>query len=478
MHTESPSHSLDLVDQARRRASDPLPSAFQGVDIPRHGDIINCMHCGLCLPHCPTYTLTGEEKHSPRGRIRLIKTIAEGGLEITPGFVESMHFCLLCRACETACPAGVKYGELAEAARAQIEISGVLRSRKRSILRALLLRGLLTRPRLLRVVARLLWINQWTFQALARRTGLMRLMPRRLRELDALAPRIPGRFTRAMVPETVRPEGKPRCRVGLLQGCLADVVYPELNHDAMQVLRHHGCEVVMPRGQTCCGSLLGHNGELEAARRQARRLIEVFERAEVDWLVITTAGCGSFIREYGHLLSGDPDWAERARALAQRVRDISEILVELGPRVPTVPIHRRLTYHEACHLRHGQGIAEPPRQLLALIPGLEIVELPESSWCCGSAGIYNITNTDDAEQLLERKMKNIVSTGADLIATGNPGCMGQIQHGCRSRGLALDVVHPITLLRESYGLPGPPSGLLGRPRRPLFAQGHGGLGAT
>jgi glycolate oxidase iron-sulfur subunit len=242
------------------------------------------------------------------------------------------------------------------------------------------------------------------------------------------------------------------------------VTYPEQSFDTMAVLRHHGCEVSMPRGQTCCGSLLGHSGELEASRALARRNIEIFEKARVDHIVISVAGCGSFMREYDHLLKDDPAWARRAQAFTVKVRDVSEFLMEIGPREPTVPIRRRLTYHESCHLVHGQKISEQPRQLLALIPGLEVVDLPEASWCCGSAGIYNITRTEDSLKFLARKMDNVEKTGADLIATGNPGCLAQIQHGCRDRGHRADVVHPVTLLREAYGLEGP------RGERPRFAE--------
>jgi glycolate oxidase iron-sulfur subunit len=440
--------SLDLVATAKR-------SAFHGVDIPNHTDIINCMHCGLCLPHCPTYGETLRERDSPRGRIRLIKTIAEGDLEITPAFAETMSFCLLCRACETACPAGVKYGELAEAARAQIEKSGVLATPGRSFVRALLLRGLIAHPSRLRIVARLMWVGQHTLRPVLRAVGFMRLLPKRLRTLDTMAPEIPAHFTRGILPDVMRPEGEVRGRVGLLQGCLADVTYPEYNHDTAHVLVHHGFEVMLPRGQTCCGSLLGHTGELEAARELAKRNIEVFEKAQIDHLVLNVAGCGSFVRAYDHLFHDDPAWADRAKAFAAKVRDVSEFLAEIGPKEPTVPIRRRLTYHEACHLVHGQGVSSQPRQLLALIPGLEIVELPEATRCCGSAGIYNIARTEDSLKFLKRKMDNVEKTGANLIATGNAGCLAQIQFGCRDRSIDADVVHPISLLREAYGLPGP-----------------------
>lgn len=443
--------SIDLVETARRASA--RPSAFQGIDIPSYEDTINCMHCGLCLPHCPTFSLTQLERHSPRGRIRLIKSIADGQLDVTPAFAETMSFCLLCRACETACPAGVKYGELAEAARAQIETSGVLRSPRRSFVRWLFFRQIFPRPWALRLLGKATWLHLHLGRPLLRGTGLIRLLPKRLQRLEALTPAVSWRPGRALMREVNRPEGTPRARVGLLEGCLMDITFAQEQYDTMAVLRHSGCEVVMPRGQVCCGSLLGHCGDLEQARRQAKRNIEVFERAQIDALVINSAGCGSFLREYGHLLHGEPAWAERAARFAAKVRDVCEFLVELGPKPPAVPLAARITYHEACHLVHGQRVSSAPRQLLQMIPGLEWVELPEATWCCGSAGIYNITNTADSMKFLARKMDNIERVAPGVIATGNPGCMVQIRAGCEQRGLRARVAHPISLLREAYGLP-------------------------
>lgn len=460
-------HGFDLVETARQPGGQPppRPSAFQGVDIPSQADIINCMHCGLCLPQCPTFNITSLERHSPRGRIRLIKSIADGDLEITPGFAETMSFCLLCRACETACPAGVKYGELAEAAIAQIELSGVNRRPLRRFLRWLFFRQIFTRPWTLRVLAKMTWFHLH----LVRPTGIMRLMPRRLRELEALTPDVPWRRGRRLIGEVNRPGGEPRFRVGLLEGCLMDVVFAQEQYDTMAVLRHCGCEVVMPRRQSCCGSLLAHNGDMAGARALAKRNIEVFERAGVDFLVINSAGCGAFIREYAHVLHGDPEWHPRAEALVAKVRDVSEFLVEIGIPTPTVPIPMRATYHDACHLRHAQKIFDQPRALLAQIPGLEMIPLPESDWCCGSAGIYNITNTEDSMKFLSRKMDNIERVRPELIVTGNPGCMGQIRAGVKQRGLTAEVVHPVTLLREAFGIPGP------RGEGPRYAQERPGI---
>jgi glycolate oxidase iron-sulfur subunit len=460
----SDSATLDLVGLARD-ARDAKPSAFHGVDVPSYADIINCMHCGLCLPQCPTYQITQLERHSPRGRIRLIKTIADGGLDVTPAFAESMHFCLLCRACETACPAGVKYGELAEAARAQIELSGAVKTAKRTFLRWLFFRQIFPHPWALRLLGKLTWMHLHLVRPVVRGTGLIRLLPKRLQRLEAMTPSVSWRPGRRLMREVNPPEGAPRFRVGLLEGCLMDITFADEQYDTMAALRHNGCEVVMPRGQVCCGSLLGHCGDMEQARALAKRNIEVFERAGIDYLVLNSAGCGSFMREYGHLLHDDPAWAPRAAALGAKVRDIAEFLMEIGPKPPTVPIRRRATYHEACHLVHGQKVSAAPRELLAMIPGIEWVELPEATWCCGSAGIYNITNTEDSMKFLARKMDNIEKVRPEIIATGNPGCIIQIRLGCAERGLRAEVVHPVTLLREAYGLEGPPAGFTGRGRR-------------
>lgn len=450
MNAESPA-TLDLVGLARQDEAHRKQSAFHGLDVPSYGDIINCMHCGLCLPACPTYSITHLEKHSPRGRIRLIKSIADGDLDVTREFANTMNFCLLCRACETACPAGVKYGELAEAAVAQIEESNVLRSPKRNFLRWLFFRQIFTHRWALRLLSKMVWMHLH----LIRPTGIMNLMPRGLREMEAMSPNVAWTPGRKLMREVNPPKGEKRYRVALLEGCLMDSCFAQEQYDTMAVLCQNGCEVVMPRDQGCCGSLLAHNGDMDGARALAKRNIVAFEKANVDYLVINSAGCGAFIREYHHALRNEPEWAERAKALVDKTRDVSEFLAEIDLVEPTVPIRKRATYHAACHLEHAQKVSAQPRALMAKIPGMEIVELPEATWCCGSAGIYNITNREDSMKFLKRKMDNIETTGAEIIITGNPGCMGQIQYGVRQRGLKATVAHPVTLLREAYGIPGP-----------------------
>lgn len=415
------------------------PSAFTGIDIPTSDLITQCMHCGMCLPACPTYALTLQEKASPRGRIRLIKAVAEGELEITPGFVDAMHFCLDCRACETACPAGVQYGKLVEAARAQIETHapGPLWSR---LLKSFFLRFVFIRPE------RLLFLGR--IMAFVQALGLDTLpLPGRLGKLQKFSPRIARRQT---LPAVIPGKTAQRGRVALLTGCVMDLIYPDINADTAHVLAHNGYEVHTIPHQVCCGSLHGHTGDRDTARVLAKKNIDAFHAETYDAIIVNSAGCGSFMKHYDHLLDQDADYRERARTFSRKCKDVTEFLAEKGFEKPTRPLRRRVTYHEACHLVHGQGVSQQPREILKSIPGLELVELTEATWCCGSAGIYNVTRTEDSLKLLERKMNHIEATAADTVVTGNPGCLLQIQTGARGRGLPMRVVHPVTLLRMAY----------------------------
>jgi len=416
-----------------------------------------CMHCGLCLPTCPTYVETKLERNSPRGRIALMRAIADGRLDVTPEFGKEMYFCLGCLACETACPAGVQYAPMFEDARADIERADVLHGKKRNAVRALTLRLLFTRPLLLRAVGRMLrWYQASGAEALVRRLRLTALLPRSLRELEPLTPRVQAKFSDALIAEHEAPETMVRHRVGMLTGCVQDLTYPHVNRDTVDVLLANGCEVITPRWQSCCGSLHAHNGEVEWAREMARRNILSMEESAgsldaLDAIITNAGGCGSHLRHYDRLLAGDSLFLERARVWSKKVRDIHEWLVEIGPVAPSAaPEAATVTYHESCHLCHGQKISRQPRALLKLIPGLSLVELPEASWCCGSAGIYNITQPEMSAKLLARKMAHIASTGARVIATANPGCSVQLEAGVRGVGGGLEIVHPITLLARAY----------------------------
>ena len=415
-----------------------------------------CMHCGMCLPTCPTYMETKLERNSPRGRIALMRSIADGRLGITGAFGEEMYFCLGCLACETACPAGVTYARMFEDARADIEEAGVLGGGKRNFIRAIALRLIFTRPLLLRAIGRMLrWYQASGLESLVRRLGLTALLPRDLRELEPLTPRVQRDFSDALIGEHELPARAPRRRVGMLTGCVQDLAYPHVNRDTVDVLLANGCEVVTPGFQHCCGSLHAHNGELHWAREMARRNIDAMERAAgslgaLDAIISNAAGCGSHLRHYDALLASDTRYAARARVWSEKLRDIHEWLVEIGPVAPGAGSPQTVTYHEACHLCHGQKITRQPRELLRLIPGLQLVELPESMWCCGSAGVYNITQPEMSQKLLARKMANIASTGAPVVASANPGCCVQLEAGVRAAGSAVEIVHPITLLARAY----------------------------
>jgi glycolate oxidase iron-sulfur subunit len=414
-----------------------------------------CMHCGLCLPTCPTYDATKVERHSPRGRIALMRAIADDRLAPSRVFGEEMYFCLGCLACMTACPAGVNYAELFERARAEVERTGVLRNPRRNFIRALALKWLFDDLRRLRLLGRLLRLYQarWLgLQKAVRRWGLLRLLPRRLRELEAQMPVIARRFSHQLIPEILPARGPRRHVVALLTGCAQDLLFSDVNRDTAEVLAWNGCEVYTPRRQSCCGSLHAHNGELELARELARRNIDQFPPEWFDAIITNAGGCGSHLKHYGRLLADDPAYAARARHWDRKCKDIHEWLDAIGLRPPPAGLVEPMvvTYHESCHLSHGQRVVRQPRDLLRAIPGVRLVELPESNWCCGSAGIYNLTQPEMAGRLLDRKLGHILSTGAAVVATANPGCQLQLIQGARRRGLGLRVVHPVTLLAEAY----------------------------
>ncbi len=411
------------------------------------------MHCGLCLPMCPTYDATKLERNSPRGRIALMRAIADDRLEPTQAFAEEMYYCLGCLACMTACPAGVNYAELFEHARAEAEQSGVLQSARRGLIRGFTLRWLFMDLSRLQLVGRLMRLYQRLgMQWLVRHSGVLRLLPRRLRELEAMTPPIQDSFSEDLIAPATPALGVKRYRVAMLTGCAQDLIFSDVNRDTVEVLARHGCEVITPAAQDCCGSLHAHNGEWELAQRLARRQIDQFPPDNFDAIITNAAGCGSHLKHYAKLLADDPAYLARALKWDTKVKDIHEWLAEIGiqsPAVSEAPA-QTVTYHEACHLCHGQKITAQPRQVLRAIPNLKLVDLPESTWCCGSAGIYNIIQPEMAGDLLRRKLQHIRSTQAEVVATGNPGCLLQIINGAKAEGLRLRLVHPITLLAEAY----------------------------
>jgi glycolate oxidase iron-sulfur subunit len=414
-----------------------------------------CMHCGMCLPTCPTYVETKKERNSPRGRIALMRGIADGELEVTKEFGEEMYYCLGCLACQTACPAGVNYAELFETARAEVERADVQPKGERAFWRWLTLEVLFMRPRWLRLLGRGLRLWQKTrLDRWLRRVRFFGLLPRHLRDLEPQTPRISAEFSDDLIEAVEDPPGEgPRYRVGLLTGCVQDLAFSDINRDTADVLLANGCSVVTPRAQSCCGSLHAHNGAVDLAKDLARRLIDRFDLDQLDAIITNAGGCGTQLKSYGHLLQDDPAYAERARKWDRKVKDIHEWLMEIGFREPTATAGvKAVTYHESCHLCHGQKVVHQPRRILQAIPGLELKELPESSWCCGSAGIYNITQPEQSRKLLERKLKNLQATGAPMVTTANPGCHLQLVNGlqaCEGHSCA-EVTQPVTLLARAY----------------------------
>ncbi len=410
-----------------------------------------CMHCGLCLPTCPTYDATKLERNSPRGRISLMRAIADGRLEATEAFSDEMYFCLGCLACMTACPAGVNYAELFEHARAEAEASQVKASPDRGFIRWLTLRWLfMDLGRLQLVGSAIRLYQQLGLQTFLRKSGVMKLMPKRLQELEAMTPTVQPHFSADLISPITPASGEKKYRVAMLTGCAQDLMYSDVNRDTVEVLARNGCEVVTPPEQSCCGSLHAHNGELDMAAELARRNIDQFPPEQFDAIITNAGGCGSHLKHYANILAKDPVYRERAKLWDEKCKDIHEWLAAIGIQAPKKAPAQTVTYHESCHLCHGQKITSQPRQLLKSIPNLKLVELPESNWCCGSAGIYNITQPEMANQLLDRKLNHIKSTKAAVVATGNPGCMAHILNGAKKQNLPLRIVHPITLLAEAY----------------------------
>jgi glycolate oxidase iron-sulfur subunit len=413
-----------------------------------------CMHCGMCLPTCPTFDATKRERSSPRGRIALMRAVADSEMEITRGFADEMSYCLGCLACQTACPAGVDYAQLFETARADIERSGINASPLRGFWRFITLRVLFMRPRLLRMAGRLLRLYQGSgLESFIKRLHQMRILPAELGRLESLSPRISDRFSNEMIDPVERPGDGTRFKVALLTGCVQDLSFSEINRDTADVLLANGCEVHTPPVQSCCGSLHSHNGEPMLAAELARRMIDQLPPDDYDAIISNAGGCGSHLRHYGTLLENDPAYADKARKWDSKLRDIHEWLMEIGCRAPLPASNRNsmiVAYHESCHLAHGQKVTQQPRQLLQLLPGVKLVELKESSWCCGSAGIYSITQPEQSAALLDRKLKHLQASGAAVLATSNPGCHLQIESGLKAIGSPIEVIQPVTLLARSY----------------------------
>jgi len=407
----------------------------------------DCVHCGFCLPACPTYVSWGEEMDSPRGRIDLMRGLAEGKIAWSDTVAAHFDRCLGCMGCMPACPSGVKYDILIERTRAELE-RHVERPRAEQFHREMIF-ALFPHPGRLRAVAAFLWLYAESgLQSLVRRSGALRLLPRRLARMEALLPAVSWHSVGATLPESVPAKGVRRARVALLAGCVQRVFFPGVNEATLRVLSAEGCEVLVPRGQGCCGALSIHAGREQEALAFARETIARFE-GPVESILVNAAGCGSNMKDYGRFLADDPKWAARAAAFSAKVRDINEFLAALPPIAPRHPLRARVAYHDSCHLANAQGIRGAPRALLSGIPGLELVEIPEGDQCCGSAGIYNLVQPESSEEIGARKVDNVLSVRPDFLASANPGCTLQIQKLLRQRGQTLSAAHPIEILDAS-----------------------------
>jgi glycolate oxidase iron-sulfur subunit len=460
---ESPTRSVHPDEPEKTHAGERSRPGEVGVDLDWLASKIDyrrfqeCIHCGLCTASCPTYVETGNENDSPRGRIYLMRAVVDGRLGVSDEVRKHLDLCLDCRACETACPSGVKYGQLIEPFKVALHQSAP--PGKRSWLQSAILRYLFpygNRVKLALAPARLMQ-RIGAIDAMEK-VGLTRLLPPTLRRMQAMLPKLERGGGR--LPEVLPPIGPKRARVALFLGCVADAMSPQTNHATARVLRRNGCEVVVPRDQACCGAIHYHSGVEGPAFDLAKVNLHAFDLDSVDAIIVNAAGCGAMLKDYGHLLP-EPDRALAAR-FASKVKDVSEFLVELGPIPPEHPVaDRKVTYHDACHLVHAQRVRSQPRQLLEMIPGLELIPLEETEICCGAAGTYNLTEPEMSERLGRRKMEHILATGAEVVVTGNIGCILQIARKAKEYGTTIRVEHPIDLLDRAYeGTP--PSGVPGR----------------
>jgi glycolate oxidase iron-sulfur subunit len=418
--------------------------------LPNDDILQQCMHCGMCLATCPTYDLTKMERSSPRGRIAMIKSVARGEMEMSELFADEMNFCLDCQACETACPAGVKYGVMVETARVVIDNTKYV-SKNGVALKRFALRKIVASRNGLKFVSRLLWLYQKIgLQKLVRGTGILKIISKNLAEIETLSPIIADKFSDTQIKEIELPNGEVKYKTAFHFGCLMNTMFADINIDTIHVLRECGCEIITPRDQVCCGSLMGHNGDMDFALMLARKNIDAFAKHDYNFLISNSAGCGAFMKDYAHLLENDPAYAEKAKQFSSKVKDVMEFFAEQKPELKfNLELEPELTtYHDACHLIHAQKVSAQPREVIKSLPGVEYTELEEASWCCGSAGIYNVIRYDDAIKQLERKMSNIKNTEAKIVLTGNPGCMGQIKHGTKKFNVDVEVLHPVTLIKR------------------------------
>ncbi len=410
-----------------------------------------CVHCGLCLEACPTYIELGMEADSPRGRIYLMRAYERGIMPFSGSFVRHISACLDCRACESACPSGVPYGELVEQAREVIEHQAQ-RSRLVKAFRGFIFRRVLTSHRWLRFAFNLLRLYQTTgLHGIVRASGVLKLLPGDLAELEQLQPDIRRKNHHVRLGSVFPSKGEKRYRVGLVTGCVMNEIFGNINQATIRILQRNGCEVTVPASQGCCAALHCHAGIVDVAREMAKKNIIAFEEAAVDAVITNAAGCGAKLKEYGLLLAGDPEFRQRALNFSHKVKDISEFLTALPTMAKPGELHVKVAYDDPCHLLHAQKVGTSPRLLLKSIPGLQLIELEHPDQCCGSAGIYNLTHHELSMRILAKKIQDVRNSQAEVLATGNPGCMLQIAYGLSRESVSdMKVMHPVELLDQAY----------------------------
>jgi glycolate oxidase iron-sulfur subunit len=436
--------------------------------------LTNCMRCGFCLPACPTFRETGIEPASPRGRIALMKAVADGLMQPDRPFEEQMNLCLGCRACEPACPAGIKYGQLIEQTRDAVEDHTTSHRWWVKVVRNIAFKQVFTYQKRMRLLGgALAFYQQSGLRRIVRGTGILKLFPAQMREMENILPDASYRGVAERIGVRHPPRHHKLATVGLFRGCIMDVLFTETNIHTVELLQEAGFEVVIPEAQNCCGALHAHSGETEDAKAMARRNIRAFRDAGVDFIASNAGGCGALLVEYGHLLHGDPDWEQDAEWFAARVMDVSDLLVRYGKPLSfgnneqsdhsnhsnnsnhsaqpgTIPKSVRITYQDSCHLRNVMRSSEAPRRLMRQVPGVQFVEMKEADRCCGSAGIYNLTQPEMAGQILAHKMKHANATGADVLLTSNPGCLLQMKLGIAKHGAGsrVEAVHIVDFLHR------------------------------
>ena len=412
---------------------------------PVESDYLNCIRCGLCLSVCPTYREQLSETASPRGRVALARKGLEGQLDLSPNLFEQMYGCFACMACNDACPVGIQPAELTLAMRY------VQEQRQPANWKKTLFEGLIPHPEWMEVATLPLRLYEALgIRRIVHALGLMHILPKQIRDMEAMLPRLPQRPLRRVLPQVTKTRGENKYQVGFFLGCAQSLLFADESAATVRVLSRNGCTVITPKEVKCCGMPAHGYGRLDLVRAQAKHNIAVFEKADVEVIVTDCATCGSTLKEYGEYLKGDPEWVERAANFSRKVRDVSEYLAEIPLEKPKGRFDKRVTYHDPCHLRRAQHVWQQPRNLLGMIDGIDFVELPESDWCCGSAGSQLITHYETSLQVLDRKMDNLETTQASVIASGCPGCQMQLNTGIQNRGLDVRVVHPITLLDEAY----------------------------